>query len=275
MSDSRRSPTHPREYSPDLRLTFLGTGNAGGVPLYGCDCSACTQARTVVDFRRRPCTALVEAGKTRVLLDAGLSDLTERFPPGCLSAIILTHFHPDHVQGLFHLRWGLGNRIPVYGPPDLEGCADLYKIPGLLEFRTVREFAPFHLGSMVITPVPLRHSKITFGYCIECGTGRIAYLTDTAGLPPETEALLSAWQPTILVIDCSYPPQTDSPQSHNDLTLALAVIAAVRPQRAWLTHIGHELDAWLKDAGHTLPPRVFIARDGERISVPSDCPLGP
>ncbi len=253
-----------------MRVTFLGTGDAGGVPLHGCDCPACTRARAVADFRRRPCTALVEAGDTRILLDAGLTDLAERFPPGSLSAIALTHFHPDHVQGLFHLRWGMGKRIPVHCPPDPEGCADLYKNPGLLDFRPVRKFEAFRVGPMTVTPVPLIHSKVTLGYCIESGSSRIAYLIDTAGLPPRTEAFLRDWQPSALAIDCSHPPRADTPKNHNDVTLAIAAIAAVRPQRAWLTHIGHELDAWLKDNGHALPPRVFVARDGEFIHDPHD-----
>jgi phosphoribosyl 1,2-cyclic phosphate phosphodiesterase len=36
---------------------------------------------------------------------------------------LLTHYHLDHVQGLFPLRWGVGAPIPVYGPPDDAGCA--------------------------------------------------------------------------------------------------------------------------------------------------------
>jgi ribonuclease BN (tRNA processing enzyme) len=32
--------------------------------------------------------------------------------------VLLTHYHLDHVQGLFPLRWGVGAPIPVYGPPD-------------------------------------------------------------------------------------------------------------------------------------------------------------
>ena len=253
-----------------MRLSFLGTGSISAPPLYGCACEICVEARSSPQTRRRPASALVEAGETRLLIDAGLMDLAECFAAGDFPTILLTHFHPDHVQGLFHLRWGLGRHIPVYCPPDPEGCADLYKNPGLLEFRPVRAFAPFPLGPMLITPVPLIHSKVTLGYCIECGDSRIAYLTDTAGLPPETEKFLRRWQPSALVIDSSHPPRVDTQKNHNDVTLALAVIATVRPQRAWLTHIGHELDVWLKDNGHALPPRVFVARDGESIHAPLD-----
>ncbi len=44
----------------------------------------------------------------------------------------------DHVQGLFPLRWGVGDKIPVYGPPDEQGCDDLFKHPGLLDFQSHR-----------------------------------------------------------------------------------------------------------------------------------------
>lgn len=249
-----------------MRITFLGTGDAGGVPLYGCDCPACARARTLPHFRRGPCTALVESGETRVLIDAGLNDLAERFPPGSLSAIVLTHFHPDHVQGLFHLRWGRGAPIPVHAPPDSEGCADLYKNHGLLEFRRLAKFDPVVIGDLTLTPLPLIHSKPTFGYAIEDGAGdRFAYLTDTLGLPPRTEEFLMQWEAGDLAIDCSHPPQPD-PRNHNDLTRALEIVDRVKPQRAWLIHIGHEIDAWLLASGAEFPADVSVAQDGSIVT---------
>ncbi|MCP5157879.1 MAG: phosphonate metabolism protein PhnP [Gammaproteobacteria bacterium] len=252
-----------------MRITFLGTGDAGGVPLYGCDCLVCQRARAVVDFRRRPCTALLEADKTRILLDAGLTDLTERFPPGYLSAIALTHFHPDHVQGLFHLRWGIGASIPVYAPPDAEGCADLYKNHGLLEFRQLAKFEPITVGTLTLTPLPLIHSKVTFGYAIEDSSGqRFAYLTDTVGLPPRTLAFLGDWQPDLLTLDCSHPPHSDPPRNHNDLARALQLIESLAPTTVWLTHISHELDVWrLRNSRVYLSSRLRFAHDGLSITL--------
>jgi phosphoribosyl 1,2-cyclic phosphate phosphodiesterase len=247
-----------------MYITFLGTGAAGGVPLFGCSCIACERARITLVFVRRPCSALIESGNTRILLDAGLTDLHERFAPGDLDAIVLTHFHPDHVQGLFHLRWGVGTRIPVYGPPDSEGCADLYKHPGVLEFHTLTKFEPVSIGALTITPVPLIHSKVTFGYAIESSSGiRFAYLTDTLDLPPRTETFLTDWHPHGLALDCSFPPQSE-PKNHNDWATALAVIDKVNPERAWLTHISHTLDAWLLGKGES-SSRAAIAMDGDRV----------
>ncbi len=250
-----------------MRLSFLGTGSTSAPPLYGCDCDICTGARADPGMRRRPASALVEAGETRLLIDAGLTDLAERFAAGDFPVLLLTHFHPDHVQGLFPLRWGVGKRIPVHCPPDSQGCADLYKNPGLLDFQPVRQFEAFRVGPMTVTPVPLIHSRVTLGYCIESGDSRIAYLTDTTGLPPKTEAFVRDWQPTLLAIDCSHPPRPEPPNNHNDVTLALAAIATIQPQYAWLTHIGHELDLWLNNNSHVFPPQIVVACDGDVIDV--------
>lgn len=250
-----------------MQITFLGTGDAGGMPLYGCQCLACEKARRSPDLRRGPCCALVESGDTRILIDAGLTDLTERFPPGSLSAIVLTHFHPDHVQGLFHLRWGAGAPIQVFAPPDTEGCADIYKNHGLLAFKRVAKFEPFDIGDLSLTPLPLIHSKPTFGYAIESHQShRLAYLTDTMGLPPRTEAFLIEKKIADLVIDCTYPPGAEA-RNHNDLTQALAIAGRIGAQRTWLTHIGHAMDAWRQENPAEFASDATVVQDGWRIEI--------
>ena len=191
-------------------------------------------------------------------------DIGHRFPSGTLDAIALTHFHPDHVQGLFHIRWGIGQGIKVWGPPDTEGCADLYRNPGLLHFNIAEKFSSIQIGDCQLTPLPLIHSKPTVGYAIEGPDGsRFAYLTDTLGLPAKTEEWLRAWGEYHLAIDCSFPPG-GTPKNHNDLPAALDIIDRLRPKQAWLTHIGHTFDDWRLSAdGSPLPPGVSIAADGE------------
>ena len=249
-----------------MRLTLLGTADARQVPVYGCDCPACNAARSDQRLRRLPCSALIECGEQRWLIDSGLPDLTERFAPHSLSGILQTHYHADHAQGLLHLRWGQGLVIAVHGPEDPEGLSDLYKHPGILDFsRPFKAFESREFGELKVTALPLRHSKPTLGYLFEGQGRRLAYLTDTVGLPQDTQAYLQQRPLDVLVIDCSLPPQAQVPRNHNDLNLALACIAELQPGQAVLSHIGHELDRWLLQHGQQLPAGVIDGRDGLQI----------
>ncbi|MGS2716629.1 phosphonate metabolism protein PhnP [Eionea flava] len=248
---------------------FLGTGNAAQVPCYGCDCAACVRARNITTFRRGPCSAKITVGNTHLLIDAGHTDLTERFPVGTINTILLTHYHMDHVQGLFPLRWGKGARIPVIGPHDEQGCDDLFKHPGILEFLSPPEpFSPFYLLGIEVTAVPLNHSKPTVGYLLNDGNYSIAYLTDTLGLPEDTFRFLQKHRPDILIIDCSSPPKPN-PRNHNTLNEALDIIESLAPKRAYLTHISHDLDNFFITSQYPLPDNVFVAKDNEKIITES------
>jgi phosphoribosyl 1,2-cyclic phosphate phosphodiesterase len=246
-----------------MRLTLLGSGDARQLPVYNCSCAACAGARVNPARRRGPCSALIECGTQRWLIDSGLTDLTERFPPHSLSGILQTHYHVDHAQGLLHLRWGQGLIIPVHGPDDPEGLADLYKHPGILDFS--QPFAPFErrqLGELSVTALPLNHSKLTFGYLLEGDGRRIAYLTDTLGVPAASAEILCQQPLDLLVLDCSTAPQPIAPRNHNDLTRALEVVEQLQPRETVLTHIGHSFDAWLLEHSDALPAGVSLAFDG-------------
>ncbi|HFK7188462.1 phosphonate metabolism protein PhnP [Serratia odorifera] len=249
-----------------MQLTFLGTGGAQQVPAFGCECLVCRRARREAAFRRRACSAMLQYNGETSLLDAGLTSLERRFSAGQIQRFLLTHYHMDHVQGLFHLRWGCGNSIPVYGPPDPQGCDDLFKHPGILDFQPpLAPFVSVELGGLQITPLPLIHSKPTHGYLIQTPGKALAYLTDTVGLPPQTARFLQHVSLDLLVLDCSLPPQTQAPRNHNDLTRALEIQQRLQPRRTLLTHISHQLDLWLLD--NPLPGGLELAFDNLSVSV--------
>jgi phosphoribosyl 1,2-cyclic phosphate phosphodiesterase len=249
-----------------MQLTILGSANAAGVPVYGCDCPACDRARRDAAWRRGPCSALLETPAGRLLIDGGQPNLGERFPPGSLQAILLTHYHMDHVHGLFPLRWGQGPSIPVIGPHDPAGCDDLLKYPGMLDFgANASDGQGFALLDLEVLPLALRHSRPALGYRCRHGDRSLAYLTDTAGLPPASLATLQAEPPDLLVLDCSYPPRPEGERNHNALNDALELHAAIGPGRTLLTHIGHALDSWLMVNPNALPAGVEPARDGQQV----------
>lgn len=76
-----------------------------------------------------PCVAVV-AGKRLFVVDSGSNgrSILNRmgFKPGDITAVFLTHFHSDHIDGLGNMgvsRWAGGNfpdPMPVYGPEGVE-----------------------------------------------------------------------------------------------------------------------------------------------------------
>lgn len=76
-----------------------------------------------------PCVAVV-AGKKLFVVDAGTDGLRNlqrmAYPVGEIEAVLLTHFHSDHIDGLGELgtiRWASGDvshPLAVYGPPGVE-----------------------------------------------------------------------------------------------------------------------------------------------------------
>ena len=247
-----------------LTIRLTGTGGAQQVPVFGCDCAACQRARVDARYRRRPCSAGERFNHAVTLLDAGLADLAERQPAGSFQQILLTHYHMDHVQGLFPLRWGVGDPIAVYGPPDDIGCDDLFKHPGILDFsHTVAPFVVFDLQGLQVTPLPLNHSKLTFGYLLETAHSRVAWLSDTAGLPDKTLKFLHNNQPQVIIIDCSHAPRAEPPRNHSDVNTVIALNEVIRCPRVILTHISHQFDLWMME--NPLPTGLEAGYDGMEI----------
>ena len=109
---SARPPTtssacSPRRSGPPaarMRVTVLGCGTSSGVPVIGCRCAVCTSGEP--RNRRRRCAILIEQGATRVLVDTPPDLRCQCLDAGVdrLDAILYTHAHADHVNGIDDVR---------------------------------------------------------------------------------------------------------------------------------------------------------------------------
>ncbi len=250
-----------------MKLTLIGTGNVQGCPLYGCECPACQRAREQSKYARTLCSALLEDNGKQWLIDANHPHWDRRFPAGTVAGIFITHYHMDHVQALFNLRWGLGPSIPVYHPDDPKGCDDLFKHPGILDFQPpLKANQALQLARLQVIPLALNHSKPCFGYLFCSPQGRIAYLTDTKGIPDDSWQQLLRQPPKYVVIDCSNPPLAKA-KNHNNLSDVLELAHALPDSQWLLTHIGHELDEYLMEHPDCLSPNVSVAHDEQCLSL--------
>jgi phosphoribosyl 1,2-cyclic phosphodiesterase len=139
-----------------VKLTFLGT-------------------RGNIDVRsrrhQRHTSTLVSLSKNRVMIDCGADWLgrLQRAKPG---AILLTHAHPDHVDGLRQ-----GAPCTVYAMAEV--WQRIRNWP-LSERTILRPHEPVTFGSLEFEPVPVHHSlrAPAVGYRISSGKTMVFYVPD-------------------------------------------------------------------------------------------------
>jgi phosphoribosyl 1,2-cyclic phosphate phosphodiesterase len=245
-----------------MRLTILGSGDAAGMPRPDCNdpgC-ACARARCGSGPRRGNTCALVETASTRIALDTGCGG------QAC-DGLLLTHYHSDHAarRGEFATR--------AWGPAD--GLArDTIGVPGVDFFpkparvRRVKPFASIALGDAVCTAVPLNHPIPVHGWVIESAGRRLAWLTDTYGIPARSLAWLAAHPCDVLCLDTTFAPGVARAplKGHGEVVASVAAIAQSGARRAFLIHIGHGMQTWL-DGGGALPEGVTVAQDGMVVEL--------
>lgn len=248
-------------------LTVLGSGTSMGVPTIGCDCAVCTSSDPR-DRRTRPSILVTYAGKS-ILIDT-TPDFREqaiREKIRQVDAVLYTHTHADHILGIDDLRPLSFHRpggIPLYASPEAAEFlrnmfryifdAD-YKFGGIAKVRLEPLSDPVQLFGACFEPVPVIHgdSEI-YGYRF----GSAAYLTDFSSIPDTSLEKLRNLD--ILFLDAlRHRPHP----THSTVENSLMIVEALRPQRAFFTHICHDLPHQATNA--MLPDNVRLSYDGMKL----------
>ena len=253
-----------------MKLTFLGTGTSTGVPSIACECETCL-SDDPRDKRLRV-SILIEHGNQLVLVDTS-SDFRQqalRYGLKRLDAVLITHCHADHIFGLddirpLNFRFGaLGIYANERAWPDIRRMFKYIFEPshfggGLPEVipHTVVAGAPFCLADgFNITPLEVIHGRLPV---MAYRFNDFAYATDLSEIPPPTIAALRDLD--VLVLDCLRFKQHPT---HLWVDRALEYIDEIKPRRAFLTHIAHDIKH--ERDSKRLPPGVQWAYDGLVVS---------
>lgn len=247
-----------------MRLTVLGSGDASGIPRADCmdPACACARAHNRTGPSRRNSCALVTAGDCSVAIDTGLGR------QDC-AGLLLTHYHPDHAGFIEEF-----SGISAWGPDDglsenPVGEPGVDYFPRPTSVRVVAPFVTLDIGPFRCTPLPLNHPIPVLGWAVEWAGRRLAWLTDTYGIPAPSLAWLAAHPCDLIALDTTFAPGViRAPlRGHGDIATSLAALAAAAPGRGLLIHIGHGLQTWLDAGGVELAAHIAVAEDGQVVEI--------
>ncbi len=254
-------PAHRASAVGQIELIFIGTrGN--------------TEKRS--RRHRRHSALLVRHAGTSVLIDCG-ADWLRRIPLPAPAAILLTHAHPDHAQGLAD-----GAPCPVFATAETWGLLKAYP---MADKRIVRAHEPLRVGGLTFKAFPVAHSirAPAVGYRVSRGCTSFFYVPDVVAIRDRRRALRGV---ALYIGDGATisRPMIRRRQAtligHTPIRTQLGWCEKEGVRRAIFTHCGTQivagnarhLDRRVRDLGRARGIVAQIAYDGLRLALPfSDC----
>jgi phosphoribosyl 1,2-cyclic phosphodiesterase len=240
-----------------VTLTFLGT--RGNIDVY-------------THRHRRHASILISHRRVRVMIDCGADWLRhlERVAP---DAIVLTHAHPDHVDGLKR-----GSSCPVYAPTAVWRAIARWPVR---ERHRLASRVRADMGGIQFEAFPLDHSVAApaVGYRVTAGRTAIFYAPDVLRIPHSGEALAGA---AIYVGDGAtiarpivrIERSKGVPVGHAPITAQLEWCERAGVSHAIFTHCGRAIVAGPSDVethiaalGRGRHVDARVAHDGLRVRV--------
>jgi phosphoribosyl 1,2-cyclic phosphate phosphodiesterase len=254
-----------------VKITILGSGTSQGVPVIACDCAVC-HSSDALDKRLRS-SIMISDQTENFVIDTG-PDFRQQMlnhSVKSLRAVIYTHEHKDHLAGLDDVR-----AFNYKEQRDMEVfCTEAVEIalrrefqyifsndryPGIPSIQINRiQNKAFELpNGLTLLPIEVLHYKMpVFGYRI----GDFTYITDAKTISETEKQKVKGTK--ILIVNALHRSEHIS---HFNLDEALAFIAEIKPEIAYLTHISH-LFGKHQEIEKELPPNVFLAYDGMTLEI--------
>jgi phosphoribosyl 1,2-cyclic phosphate phosphodiesterase len=251
----------------NLEVIVLGCGSSAGTPVIGCHCPTCSS-----DDKRNQRTrasTLISANGVNFLIDTGpdlrqqaLRENIER-----VDAVLYTHPHSDHLNGIDDLRaycYQQRGVVPLFGNaftldsiqqrfPYAFFPPSQYWDKPVLSANVVEQ--AFEFQGVKVTPIPVMHGTWPiYGYRI----GNVAYITDVSAIPDSSRHLLQGLDLLLLDSLRRVPHPT-----HFSFEQAVVEAQRIGAQQTLLIHMTHELS--YQDMAAALPDNIVPAYDGLRI----------
>ena len=252
-----------------MKITVLGSGSSGGVPLIGNYWGEC-DPKNKKNYRTRV-SVLVQNNNKNILIDTSpdLRDQSLKNNIKEIDAVCWTHAHADHANGIDDLRqflWKKKESLPVYASNEtfksLKNRFDYIFDKKNSYFQPPLNINIIKTGCINILDqrayaFEQNHGKEkTFGFRFE----NFVYSTDVKSFPKKSEKYLKDID--LWIVDCvRFEPH----YSHSHFEQTISWIKKYKPKQALLTHLG----AWLDydKLKKMCPNNVLPAYDGQVINL--------
>ena len=276
-----------------MKVTYLGTGAAEGIPALFCNCDFCKNARKHGVMRSR----------SQLLID----ELSVDFPPdgfyhacafgvdfSAIRYLIVSHSHMDHfyahdfiLRGYKYASDMSSPALDIYANAE---CGEVFEectrremradIAPTVRFHTVRAFEKVSFGGFTVHTLRAKHtSREPLLFLIEKDGKRILHLHDTGALPEESYSYLSSLEKKpcdLITLDCTFLwDKTPENARHMGLDVNVQTLARLSElgfvnaeTKKVITHFSHNsrpTEERLKRAEEELG--VIAAYDGMAIEL--------
>jgi phosphoribosyl 1,2-cyclic phosphate phosphodiesterase len=255
-----------------MKITVLGCGGSMGTPSSGgfwgvCDPNEPRNERTRASL-------MVQSKKTTLLIDGSydLRHQLNRHKAHDITAMLLSHAHSDHVNGLDDLRsiaYSKSALLDVYGNaetlkevdrrwPYMFGEMDKIYVP-FLKAHTINSYDKFTIGDIDIECFEQDHLT-----CKSLGFrfGDFAYCVDLVNLNERSLAALKGVE-TWIVDGGAY--QRETVTTHANLKRVFEWVDILKPKMTYLTVLTTHMD--YKTLCDELPSHIRPAYDGMEIGM--------
>ena len=249
-----------------MKIRFLGTGAAEGIPSFGCTCQRCQMAREKRSHNvRQHAALLIEAAGHRILLDTPpeISSQLDQAEVFDLSAVFLSHEHFDHIGGLVAFEYW--NRVlPIFAGYDV--LPKLRLTPRLEERALLSGFYPhtrLHFGDLTVMPFKVIHHVPCYGFAFEEAGTRLVHFSDSGPeLSDLHRHLLEGADVAIF-----HTPTFEPNHSHISIQSIIPLAQEYSFQRAVITHINHNNLLHEELVERVAPYGITVAYDGMTLEV--------